>query len=81
MSLEFPAASKMDAIHEGFEYLDNSDDLSFTRSYSGLVNGYSEHKADFEDRHDATEIKQNLRAAMKGARHRIANLRLDLEEK
>lgn len=68
----------MDSIHEGFEYLDNGEDLSFSRNHSGLVNGYSEHKPDFED---PTEIRQNLRAAMKGARQRIANLRLDLEEK
>lgn len=68
----------MDSIHDSFEYLDNSEDLSFTRSHGSLVNGYSEHKPDFDD---ANEIKHNLRAAMKGARHRIANLRLDLEEK
>ncbi|KAL9957946.1 hypothetical protein ACROYT_G034905 [Oculina patagonica] len=67
----------MDAIHESFEYLDNSEDGSFARNHSGLVNGYSD-KPDFED---PGEIRQNLRAAMKGARQRIANLRLDLEEK
>ena len=43
-----------------------------------MVNGYSDHKPDFDD---ANEIRQNLRSAMKGARQRIANLRLDLEEK
>lgn len=68
---------KMDVIHESFDYLDNSEDLSFTRNHSGLVNGYSD-KPDFED---PAEIRQNLRNAMKGARQRIANLRLDLEEK
>lgn len=68
----------MDSIHEGYEYLDNGEELSFSRNHSGLVNGYSEHKPDFED---PTEIRQNLRNAMKGARQRIANLRLDLEEK
>ena len=71
-------ASKMDSIHESFEYLDNSEDLSFNRSHSSMVNGYSDHKPDFDD---ANEIRQNLRSAMKGARQRIANLRLDLEEK
>lgn len=68
----------MESIHEELEYLDNSADLSFTRGHSGLVNGYSEHKPDLDD---PGEIRQNLRAAMKGARHRITNLRLDLEEK
>ena len=68
----------MDSIHESFEYLDNSEDLSFNRSHSSMVNGYSDHKPDFDD---ANEIRQNLRSAMKGARQRIANLRLDLEEK
>ena len=67
----------MDAIHESSDYFDNGEDFSFTRSHSGLVNGYSD-KPDFDD---PSEIKQNLRAAMKGARQRIANLRLDLEEK
>lgn len=43
-----------------------------------MVNGYSDHKPDFDD---ANEIRQNLRSAMKGARQRISNLRLDLEEK
>lgn len=71
-------ASKMDSIHETFDYLDNSEDLSFARGHGGLVNGYSEHSPEFDD---ANEIKRNLRAAMKGARQRIANLRLDLEEK
>ena len=68
----------MDSIHEGYEYLDNGEELSFSRNHSGLVNGYSEHKPDFED---PAEIRQSLRNAMKGARQRIANLRLDLEEK
>lgn len=68
----------MDSIQESFEYPDNEEDFSFSRGHSGLVNGYSEPKPDFDD---ANEIKHNLRAAMKGARHRIANLRLDLEEK
>ena len=68
----------MDSIHDSFDYQDNSEDFTFTRGHSGMVNGYSERKPDFDD---ANEIKQNLRAAMKGARQRIANLRLDLEEK
>lgn len=68
----------MESIHEGLEYLDHSTDDSFTRGHSGLVNGYSEHKSDLEN---PGEIRQNLRAAMKGARQRITNLRLDLEEK
>ena len=68
----------MDSIHEGYEYLDNGEELSFSRNHSGLFNDYSEHKPDFED---PAEIRQNLRNAMKGARQRIANLRFDLEEK
>ena len=68
----------MDSFHDSFDYPDDSGDLSFTRNHGGMANGYSNHKPEFED---ANEIKQNLRAAMKGARQRIANLRLDLEEK
>lgn len=68
----------MDSMQDSFEYLDNGQDFSFKRGHSGLVNGYAEPKPDFED---ANEIRHNLRAAMKGARHRIANLRFDLEEK
>ncbi|KAK2560592.1 Mirror-image polydactyly gene 1 protein [Acropora cervicornis] len=68
----------MDSMQDSFEYLDNGEDFSFKRGHSGLVNGYAEPKPDFED---ANEIRHNLRAAMKGARQRIANLRFDLEEK
>ena len=68
----------MDSMQDSFEYLDNGEDFSFKRGHSGLVNGYVEPKPDFED---ANEIRHNLRAAMKGARQRIANLRFDLEEK
>ncbi|XP_015766575.1 PREDICTED: mirror-image polydactyly gene 1 protein homolog [Acropora digitifera] len=68
----------MDSMQDSFEYLDNSEDFSFRRGHSGLVNGYAEPKPGFED---ANEIRHNLRAAMKGARQRIANLRFDLEEK
>ena len=68
----------MDAIHEEFEYLDNNDDPPFTRGHYSLMTSHSEQNANLED---ATERKQNLRAAMKRARQRIANLRLDLEEK
>ena len=68
----------MHSLHESLEYLDNGEDFSFARGHGGLVNGYSEQKPEFDD---ANEIKHNLRAAMKGARQRIANLRLDLEEK
>lgn len=68
----------MDSMQDSFEYLDNGEDFSFKRGRSGVVNGYAEPKPDFED---ANEIRHNLRAAMKGARQRIANLRFDLEEK
>ena len=68
----------MDSMQDSFEYLDNGEDFSFKRGHSGLVNGYAEPKPDFED---ANEIRHNLRAAMKGARQRIAHLRFDLEEK
>lgn len=71
-------ASKMDAIREEleYEYLNGESD-SFSRGY-GHQNGYTESRSEYED---VSELKQNLRAAMKGARHRIAALRVDLEQK
>ena len=77
MNNSFPVGvhRKMDAIREEFEFDEHN---SFGYGNSGAMNGHADDRRDYSD---VTEIKQNVRNAMKEARRKITSLRLDVEEK